>query len=115
MTDPYTKPNKLTYGKTVLINGSATSAEVDLEGGTLVGVFCPASISSTSFTFTCATAAGGTFVTLQSPGGTDYTVTIASSKYIALPATVFAGVRFMKLVGSASETAKTFTLAVRPV
>lgn len=104
------------YRKTVASSASATSAEIDLEGQTLVGIIIPAVLAggSVSCTFTVATASGGTFRTLKDKGGSAFTVTIAVNNHIYLDPSIFSGVRFMKIVTNASETI-TITLATRPV
>ena len=77
---------------------------------TLVGIETPSGISGSSMTITCATTTGGTFVTAKDKSGNDFTLTIVASKrYILSPADT-RGFDFIKLVSSASETNKTFTL-----
>lgn len=111
---------KVVY-KSVTIADGTTTAEIDLKGGTLVGLFTPASIASSSVTITVAPETGGTFVTAKdpvgsiAPAGAAYTLTIAQSGYYAIPPSVTAGMRFIKLVMSDTETAKTFTLAYRSI
>lgn len=97
----------------VTINGSATSPAIDLSGLTLVGIETPASISGTSMTFTGANSLGGTYTAIKDKAGSDYTLTITSSKRYILPPADTAGWEFIKLVSSTSETSKTFTLICR--
>lgn len=99
----------------VLINGSATSTSTgDLSGMTAVGVYAPASISGTSITFT-ASYDGVTFVPVYDGLGAALSLTIASSEYIPFDPAKFAGIRYLKIVSSATETSKTFVIVTRPI
>lgn len=98
----------------MLINSSATSASSgDLAGLTVVGLYVPASIAGTTMTFT-ASYDGSTFFQVQNGSGSASTITISASIYIPFDPATFAGVRYLKLVSSSSETSKTFRLACRP-
>lgn len=112
--------SRLIY-KDISLSASDTTAEIDLLGGTLVGVTIP-ELTSTSFTITAATTSGGTFRTVREALNTftsadnDITFTIGSTSvgYYPIPPTLTAGLQFIKLVFSSSETA-TITIAYRGI
>jgi hypothetical protein len=98
------------------IASGTTTAEFNLKGGTLCGIYTPASISSTSMTITAATSSGGTFLPVRDPEtGTAYTITIAASGYYYIPPQISAGLKYLKLVCGSSETSKTFTISYRVI
>lgn len=105
-----------TQSSATIATGQTASAEVDLFGFTLVGLFIPSTFDGTTLTFTVATESGGTFVTLQTAGA-DLTITTAASKYVALDPSLFAGVRWFKIVAGSSQTTTdtVITLSKRPV
>lgn len=109
-------PARLCYDLSVVIaSGQTSSGAVDLQGTTLVGIQLPATFTGTALTFTAATAIGGTYQAVYSSGSA-YSVTVAQGKFIALDPSVFAGIRFIKIVSGSSEGgARTLELATRPV
>lgn len=112
--------NKLAIASDTIASGT-TTAEIDLQGGTLIGIITPASIASTTATIQMAPTSAGTYVTVKDPLGTittaggNISMTIASSGYYVLPLSVTAGLRFIKLVTGSTETNKTFTFVYRAV
>lgn len=109
---------KTCFDKTASIaSGQTTSGEIDLGGCALVGVFMPAAFTGTTLKIQTAPASGGTFVTLQDGAGSDYSLTVAASKYVPVSnLAIVAGMRFIKFVSGSSEAAdRTITLATRPV
>lgn len=113
------RPAEYTLSATVAVGGT-TSAEVDLKGQVLVGIFVPSTFDGTTITLTAATASGGTFVTVQDSDGSSsaFTITTTASRYVPIDnLAITAGLRFVKLVcGSSQTTTDTvFTLATRPV
>lgn len=107
----------LNYGVTAAIpNGDTVSGAVDLGGMTLVGLLMPASFTGTAVTFQAAEAAAGTYRTVTDGAGSDYSVTVAASKFVPVDPVKMAGVRFLKIVSGSSEgAARTVTLAARRV
>lgn len=100
----------------VIPSGQTTSAEMDLGGGDLCGLFLPAAFTGVTVKLLAAPASGGPFVTVQA-GGADYALPVAPSKYVPVEnLAVVAGLRFVKLVSGTAEAAdRAVTLAVRPV
>lgn len=104
---------------TIADTASLSDAE-DLAGGALVGVITPATLAGTSLTFQ-ASADGTNFYNLYNADGTEYTVTISTSRWTILPPADFAGIRWIKLrTGTAGSpqvqnAARTLTLVARPV
>lgn len=83
-------------------------------GNVLVGLILPASMTGTTVTFLTATTLAGTYVAIQDGEGTDYSVTIASSKYVPVDPVKFLGARFLKIKSGTAETgAKVVTLVTR--
>lgn len=85
---------------------SATSGEVDLEGGKLVGVIMPAAWDAATLSVQASTASGGTFADVYSSAGAQVSWTVAASQYIAIDPATVGGVEFVKLVSSATQTAQ---------
>lgn len=100
-----------------IANGQTTSAEIDLSGLQLVGVWIPAAITGTTMTFTAATATGGTFSTIyEVAGAASYSITIGASRFIPIDPRVFSGLRYIKLVaGSAQAADRVITITARPL
>lgn len=86
---------------------AGVTPEIDLTGGTLVGVL-PGEITSTTFTITVSNESGGTFVTLKDPlaSGAAITYTIGSTSlgYFPISPLTTAGFRFCKINFDQSET-----------
>lgn len=68
-----------------------------------VAILTPAALTGTSMTFQ-ASLDGTNFYDLYN-GSTQYSVTVAASRYIALNPDVFQGVAFIRLVSGSSEAA----------
>lgn len=97
-----------------IANGATVSSAADLVGHTLCGFSIPSAFTGTAITFQ-ASLDGTTYQQLYN-GGSAYSVTVAADKYVTVDPSVFAGVRYVKLVsGSAEGGARTITLAKRPV
>lgn len=96
------------------IASGTTSAELDIQGGTLVGIVIPASIASTTFTITAALASGGTFLTVKDPlTNSAYTGNVTQSGWYFIDPAVTAGLRYIKIVYSDSETTKAYSYVLR--
>lgn len=106
--------------KTATIPDAGTKTEaIELEySTTAVGIYHPIINTSTAFTFE-ASADGVTFVPVENGSGAAYSITInnAAAGYLPIKElTVFAGIRFLKIVVANAQTgAKVLTLAVRPI
>lgn len=95
---------------------ATTSGEIDLSGTTLCGIFIPSGFQGTSITFQVAPESGGTFVVMKDGAGSTVTKTCAASQFLKIDPADFAGVQFMKIVSSATESAeRILTLAARPL
>ena len=90
---------------TVTIASSGTvSTAITIEGGrTVLAVLTPTALTGTSLKFQASTD-GNNFFALYN-GATEYSVTVADSRYIALSTEVMAGVRHLKVVSGSSEAA----------
>lgn len=103
------------YNHKATFSASATSAAVDIEQDTLVGIMWDAGLAGTTITVHHAPELGGTYRALTDTDNSDITVTVDSAAggcSISPIKTVAA--RFIKLVSSASETAN-ITLVTREV
>jgi hypothetical protein len=98
------------------IASGTDSAEIDLLGGTLVGIIAPSGISSSTFTINTLTESGGTeYDLISSTTGVEYTGNIAAGKQSYIEPTVAASLGIIKVTYSASETAKTFHYVYRSI
>lgn len=97
------------FNKTVVIavNGTVSTA-MDMEDGTLCGVFIPAGFVGTAMTFQTSID-GITFVAVNNAAGA-LSYVVAASKYIAIDPKDFRGMRYIKLVSGSSETGGPLTL-----
>lgn len=105
---------KISYNEDVSFTASTTSDVQDLSGCTLCGLYIPSGFSGASIKFESHSAATGTFSRVIGSDGAELNYTVAASKYLYVDPAIFAGIRFLKLVSDATETAN-ITLALRPV
>lgn len=111
---------QLHYGTVTIANGATTSGAIETKAGNdmaLVGIITPAALTGVAFTFTaCHTDSAGTFNTVYNTAGTAYSVTVGTSRFIAIDPVDFAGVSFLKVVsGSAEGAARSIVLVFRRV
>ena len=69
----------------------------------MLAVLTPTALTGTEFKFQASTD-GNNFFALYN-GATEYSVTVAASRYVSLNTEVMAGVRFLKVVSGSSEAA----------
>jgi hypothetical protein len=107
---------------TTINSGSTTSAVVDCGYWTddqtqLVGIYFPATFTSSSVTFTSSNESTGVYHTVKDIGGAStYTLTVSAGVYVPVDLRVFAGQPFIKVVGNSSETGnRTLKLSIRQV
>jgi len=80
----------------------------------VVGIVTPAELTGTTFTFE-GTLDDSTFVPVYSEGS-QYSVTVGTSRYIALDVAVFCGLQSIKIVSGSSEAAeRTIQVVLREV
>ena len=103
---PWKNNQVLNYGKVATVpDGEQLSDVVDLGGMTLVGVFCPDALDGIDITFAARpTVDGPTAYDVTGRTGSVVTVAGVGSKYFALDAADFAGVRFLSLATSAGAS-----------
>lgn len=104
------------YIPATIASGQTTSGEIAMPAGaSLVGIITPSALTGTAFTFTAALISGGTFVPVYDES-TAYSLTVGTSRYIAVKPATFAGIRFFKVVSGSSEGGdRALTLVVRNV
>lgn len=108
-------PAAIMTSDVTIANGATTSDALDLAGCTLTGIVFPASMTGTAMTFSVSHD-GTTFRAMKDSTGANISITITSSAHIALLASDFASVRYIKLVSGSAETgAKTITILFRNV
>jgi hypothetical protein len=106
-------PNR--YPTVTIASGQTVSAAIDLTEYTLVGIIMPSTFTGTTMTFQ-ASADNSTFVAMKDTSGSTISYTVGTSRYIPLDPSIFAGIRFLKLVSGSSEGQDDIiALAVRPV
>lgn len=96
---------RLTQSVTIASSGT-TSTAITLEGGrTVLAIRTPSSLDGTAFTFQASDDEdGNNFYDLYN-GGTQYSVNVGASRYVALSPDVMLGVRHLKIVSGSTETA----------
>lgn len=106
------------YGTTtgVIAQTETTSAQIDLEGFAVTGLFIPA-IDSANITFEAAPASGGTFQAIKDADGNAITITAGTGNFaVGCDDMAFIdGYRFVKVVASAAQNTaeRTFTFSVK--
>lgn len=110
------KAERVVFLPQVLVAG--VSPEIDLKGGTLLGVLLEGDVTSTAFSISVARKAGGTYVTNKDSqnAGIDVTYTLADTAtgYYSIPPAITAGMRFCKINFNQSE-APTIYAAIRSI
>lgn len=102
----------LKNGKTSPIAATCVAGvtpEIDLEGGTLCGIFIETELTSTYFTISAARTASGVFCTIIDPNaaGADmqfFIATTSDNEYVPISPLLTAGLRFIKINFDQSET-----------
>lgn len=91
---------------TTIANGATTSAAVTLDRQrTLLGFFTPAALTGTTFTFSASIDADGTSYMPVYNAGTEYSVTVGTSRYVSINTEVFHGIKLFKIISGSSEAA----------
>ena len=108
------KLNRSAQSFTVSVAASGTtSGAFTVNGYSFGGVQCPASLTSTTMTFTVCDTLAGTYVTLTDSAGNSISQTVAASKAFALPSALFS-FKYAKLVcGSSEGAARDFIVTVK--
>lgn len=98
-------------------NGAATpAAGVDIQGGEVVAVRTPATLTSTKISFIAANALAGTYLPVYKEDGTLYEVTVVTNaaRSTRVDPAVLRGLRFVKPVMGSNEGAqRSLELVVR--
>ena len=105
----------LSYHEVGIAESGTTSDAIDTSEETVVGLEVPASLDSTSISFTCCESSDGTFVPLRDTTNTPLSITCdnTAGQFFFDPSN-FAGVRFLKVVMGTTETsARTLKLITR--
>jgi hypothetical protein len=90
--------------KVTIASSGTVSSSLTLEGGrTVFALRTPTALTGTTFTFQASDDANN-FYDLYN-GSTQYSVTVAASRFIALNTEVMAGVRYLKVVSNSAEAA----------
>ena len=96
----------LSNAATVTIaNGATVSNAIDLAEMVVVAIQTPSALTSTTFTLQ-GSSDNSTFAAITNFDGTDYTITVAASKYIVLALYELVGVRYLKVVAGSAEAAE---------
>lgn len=102
---------------TIASGGTVSSAlNLTTSGHCVVGLITPGTLTGTSFTFQ-ASADGSTYNALYDKNGSQYSVTVSTSRYIYLPPADFAGIPYLKIVSGSTESGgdRVITIVTRPV
>ena len=89
----------------VIASSGTTSTSIIMERNRVpLAVIVPAAFTGTSIKFQASIDQGTTFFALYNEG-TEYSVTVSTSRYVALNPDVFQGVACVRLVSGSSEAA----------
>lgn len=116
MADKETTIAKIDFETVTIANGGTESANVNLRGMTLCGMYLPGAFTGTAISFLVSDENGGTYIAVADGAGSDISKTVEASKYIKLDPSDFAGIQFLKIVSNASESGdREIKLALRQV
>jgi hypothetical protein len=79
----------------------------------VIGLWFDGTWTNTSFTVQACTSLTGTFDAVTDKDGTALTITMASNKWVYLNPQTWAGLRYIRLVGSAEGGARTLVIIRR--
>lgn len=103
------------YDRTVTFIGAVTSSAVDLGFDALLGLFVPDDMAGTLLTFSVCDTDDGTYFSIRNDENGAVSLVISDTgAYYPLDPASFVGVRHMKIVSNAAETA-VIKLATRHV
>lgn len=107
--------DNLIYQTTTIASGQTESSSIDLQGSTLVGIYMPSSWTTADLTYKASTD-NSSFVAVKDDAGNTKTSTVGTNQFTLLDPVDFTGIRFLKLVSSASQGAnRDIILVSRPV
>lgn len=98
--------SEVTYDAFTIADGEDTSAVIDLEGRSLVGVRFEADTTNTAFTFETSRTEDGTFVDLRDSTPAAITLTVdatATGEYVLSPTNTITA-RYIKVKGAVNES-----------
>jgi hypothetical protein len=107
-----------TYSAEITVpNGGTNTSIVDARGHILVAVSTPAVLTSTTATVQVSLDEGATWLAATDSDGSPITLTLAASRYVAVPVASLPAVNgYLRLVlGSAEAAARTLHLHLRPL
>jgi hypothetical protein len=104
------------YQKLTVASGQTTSGVCDCTRFSLVGVYTPGELTSTSATLE-SSVDGSTWVTVMQVTGTEVeSATVAASRYVPLSVQVMNGIQRARIVcGSAEGADREFICVTRPL
>lgn len=103
-----------------IASGGSLSGAIDLGNNVLCAIIMPSSWNTANITMQ-ASADGTNYFNVYDKDGTEYTIVAAASRYIVVPVTQVAPIRYIKLRSGTSGTAVTqsnsraITVVMRPV
>ena len=89
-----------------ILDGATTSDAIETGGSKLAGIEIPAAFEGTVLTLTAGHKQDGTFYDVYDDANTQYSLTVAASRFIAVDsaALAIASPKFIKLVAGTSQT-----------
>ena len=87
-----------------IASGASLSAAINLQGRTVTGIIMPAAWTTANITFQAAAAEADTFVDVYATGGSEKSVTVAASRYVAIDTTDMLGLHFIKVRSGTTGT-----------
>ena len=83
---------------------SSVAAAIDVGDGGLVAIQMPSAWTAASLTFQASADLNGTYYDVYDITGTELAITTAASRYVALNASTFAGLRYIKIRSGTTGT-----------
>jgi len=97
--------NKLDSATVTIANGAQLSGALDCGGMSLVGIITPAALTGTAMTLQ-GSHDNSTFNDVNNSAGTQVSITVAASRFIALNPDDFVSFRYLKLKSGSAEGAE---------
>lgn len=87
-----------------IASGAALTAGINLKGRVLAGIIMPSSWTTANLTLQACATEAGTYVDVYSTAGTEYAITAAASRYLAIDITQTRGLNFIKVRSGTTGT-----------
>lgn len=101
-------------GSVTVLSGAQLSDAFDCAGMSLIGLILPSALTSTALTIKASSTLGGTYNDVYNSSGSQFSVTVAASRFVSFSPSDFAALRYIKLnMGTAEGADRVIGLVVR--